>query len=134
MNSYVKLFVVLVGILNFIIVMQKNSVGINAKKDAIKSSLQTFPQREYTSSTPAYTLQTYPRETVMPNLTPKAGWLWTQSGCGSSAPCSYKVCSEVTHSCYSCRGFYDKNSQEGEKLPQPNENPTNTANFTCTKL
>lgn len=62
-------------------------------------------------------------------------WIWENLGCGSSVPCSYRVCSSVdATNCYSCGGHYDKSSPEGEKLPLPEEDPRTTANFICTKI
>ena len=59
-------------------------------------------------------------------------WIWENLGCGSSAPCSYRVCSTINpKECYSCVGKYDKLSGEGEKTPEKNENPQTTTNFVC---
>lgn len=59
-------------------------------------------------------------------------WVWTNLGCGSTAPCSYRVCSATNpKECYSCRGKYDKLSSEGEKSPEKNENPQIATNFVC---
>ena len=59
-------------------------------------------------------------------------WIWENLGCGSSAPCSYRVCSlSNPENCYLCSGKYNKLSPEGEKVPQKDENPQTTTNFTC---
>ena len=61
-----------------------------------------------------------------------AQWIWENLGCGSSAPCSYRVCSTIhPKECYSCGGKYDRLSGEGEKTPEKNENPQTTTNFIC---
>lgn len=59
-------------------------------------------------------------------------WIWENLGCGSSVPCSYRVCSSVdATNCYSCGGHYNKLSPEGEKLPTEGEDPRTTTDFTC---
>jgi len=78
-----------------------------------------------------------PISTTKPSIVPVTSdkWVWENLGCGSSAPCSYRVCSGINpNSCYWCQGFYDKSSPEGEKLPTSNENPQTTTNFKCTKI
>lgn len=59
-------------------------------------------------------------------------WSWENLGCGSSAPCSYRVCSVANpETCYSCRGKFDISFPEGEQLPTKDENPLTTNNFIC---
>jgi hypothetical protein len=59
-------------------------------------------------------------------------WNWENLGCGSSAPCAYKVCpNSGSGNCYSCTGKYDFTSTQGEKLPDVNTDPLTTTDFTC---
>ncbi|MBX4187283.1 MAG: hypothetical protein KW802_03455 [Candidatus Doudnabacteria bacterium] len=75
-----------------------------------------------------------PQEPETSSLPPvvETGWVWKSQGCGSSSACSYQVCSASDSSnCYTCIGRYDKSAAAGEKLPEQNENPLTTTNFTC---
>lgn len=99
------------------------------------------------TSTPSLSPTTTTTTTITPTPTPtttstsqkntveakqQPAWTWENLGCGSSVPCSYRVCSTTNpENCYSCRGKYDKLSPEGEKLPEENEDPLTTNNFIC---
>ncbi len=65
--------------------------------------------------------------------TPLNHWNWESLGCGSNAPCSYKVCSAFdATNCYSCSG--KRENATGEKSPIVTTDPRTTADFTCKKL
>ena len=60
-------------------------------------------------------------------------WNWEPLGCGSQAPCSYRVSSSEWPRSYVCAGKYNPLSGQGEITPTPSTDPRTTTDFNCQK-
>ena len=64
---------------------------------------------------------------------PTIEWNWELLGCGSQAPCSYRVSSSGLTDTYICGGKYNPLSGQGEVTPTPSTDPRTTIDFTCSE-
>lgn len=112
---------------------------------AWNSQLKSFPPLPSTTQPPTQESPPNSKEESETSPSPQAygSWKWETLGCGSQAPCSYRVFSKFyPNEYYYCQGkLLNTTSEttdeeivnENETTPTSNTDPRTTSDFTCQK-